>query len=93
MDVHLLMAERRRVAETFRAKLTFLAMLRGQLAEALTDEARQHLYAAVDEGAATCRELGDRLLKLDGSILALQTRETAQERSPLLSAPLDFWAA
>ena len=90
MDVHLLMAERGRVAEAFRAKLTQVAMLRGQLADALTDEARQHLYMAVDEEAALCRELGDRLLQLDVSILALQTRETAKTPSPLLSAPLDF---
>ena len=38
MDVHLLMAERGRVANAFRAKLTQVAMLRGQLTEALTDE-------------------------------------------------------
>ena len=90
MDVHLLMAERGRVANAFRAKLTQVAMLRGQLTEALTDEARQHLYVAVDEEAARRRELGNKLINLDASILALQTRETAQERSPLLSAPLNF---
>ena len=50
---------------------------------------RQHLYMAVDEEAALCRELGDRLLQLD-VFLALQTRETAKTRSPLPSAPLDF---
>jgi hypothetical protein len=87
---HLLMAERRRVSEAFRARLTCLAMLRGQLAEALTDEARQRLYAAVDEESAICRELGEKLLALDASILDLRARETPQQRSPLLSAPLDF---
>ena len=90
MDVHQLKAERVRVAEAFRAKLTQVAILRGQLSEASTDEARGRLYAAVDEGAAICRGLGDRLLQLDVSILALQTRETAKTRSPLPSAPLDF---
>ena len=41
MDIHLLMAERRRVANAFRAKLTHVATLRTQLADAVTDEARR----------------------------------------------------
>ena len=49
MDVHLLLAERQRIAEQFRSTLTCLAMLRAQLIAALTDEARQHLLAILEE--------------------------------------------
>ena len=90
MDVHLLRAERQRIAEQFRSTLTCLGLLRGQSIGALTDEARQHLRSAMEEESAVARELGEKLLKLDASILELQTKETAQRRSPLLSAPLDF---
>lgn len=72
-----MMAERRRIADEFRSKLTQLGKLRGQLVDACTDEGRSYLYAAVDEEAATFRDLGDKLLQLDASILALQTREAA----------------
>jgi hypothetical protein len=41
------------------------------------------------ESAVAC-ELGENLLKLDASIIEPQTKDTAQRRSPLLSAPLDF---
>ena len=86
MDVHLLLAEgqRQRLAEQFRSTFTCLSILRAQLIGASTDEARQHLKSAV------ARELGEKLLALDASILELQTQESGQPRSPLLSAPLDF---
>jgi hypothetical protein len=79
MDIHILMAGRRRVADEFRSKLTQLGKLRGQLVEACTDELRSYLYAAVDEEAAMFRELGDKLLHLEASIMALQKREAAGE--------------
>jgi len=86
MDVHLLLAEgqRQRLAERFRSTFTCLSIPRAQLIGASTDEARQHLKSAV------ARELGEKLLALDASILELQTQESGQPRSPLLSAPLDF---
>ena len=59
-----------------------LAMLRGQLIAALTDEARQHLLSAMDGESAVARELGENLLTLDASILEIQTRETAQRAEP-----------
>ena len=93
MDMHLLRAERHRIAEQFRSTLTCLGILRGQLVGALTDEARQHLRSAMEGESAVARELGEKLLKLDASILDLQTREPAQRRSPLLAAPLDFDSA
>ena len=92
MDVHLLLAERQRIAEQFRSTLTCLAMLRAQLIAALTDEARQHLLAILEEESAVSRDLSAKLLELDASILEIQTHESAQRRSPLLSAPLDFVA-
>jgi hypothetical protein len=68
MDVHLLRAERRRIAEQFRSTLTCLGILRGQLIGALTDEARQHLRSAMERESAVARELGEKLLNLDSSI-------------------------
>ncbi len=79
MDVHLLMAERRHVSEEFRSRLASLAMQRSRLADAMTDEGRQHLYAAVDEQADLCRKLGEKLLELDGLILEMQSRPTDPE--------------
>ena len=90
MDVHLLLAERQRLAEQFRSTFTCLSILRAQLIGASTDEARQHLQSAIDDQSAVARELGEELLALDASILELQTQESGQARSPLLSAPLDF---
>src|SRR5262245_61741535 len=58
MDIHILMAERRRIAEEFRSKLTQLSKLRNELVDARTDEGRCYLYAAVDEQSAAFRELG-----------------------------------
>ena len=77
MDIHILMAERRRIAEEFRAKLTQLSKLRNELVDVRTDEGRCCLYAAVDEQSALFRELGERLLKLDTSVRALQARDAA----------------
>ena len=67
MDVHLLLAERQRqrLAEQFPSTYTCLSILRAQLIGASTDEARQHLKSAV------ARELGEKLLALDASILEL----------------------
>ncbi len=75
MDIDILMAERRRLADEFRSKLTRLGQLRGQLVDARTDEGRHYLYAAVDEETAVFREPGDKLLKIDASIVELETRE------------------
>jgi hypothetical protein len=43
----------------------------------ITDETRQYLYVAVDEEMAVCWDLGDKLLQLEASIQAMQTREVA----------------
>ncbi len=80
MDIHILLAERRRIADEFRSKLTQLSKLRNDLAEARTDEGRCYLYAAVDEQSVVFRELGERLLQLDNSVRALQAREVAAVR-------------
>lgn len=93
MDTHILMAERRRVAEEFRARLTCLGILRTQLSDAFTDEARQYLYAAVDEEMAMCRGLGDKLLQLDASIQAMQAREVAAKEGRPPSVPQLFETA
>jgi hypothetical protein len=90
MDVRLLLADRQRLAEQFRSTFTCLSILRAQLIRASTDEARQHLKSAINEQSGAARELGEKLLALDASILELQTQESGQPRSPLLSAPLDF---
>jgi hypothetical protein len=77
MDIHILMAERRRIADEFRSKLTQLSKLRYELVDARTDEGRSYLYAAVDEQSAAFRELGEKLLQLDNSVRTLQAREVA----------------
>jgi hypothetical protein len=82
MDTHILNAERRRVAHEFRAKLARLRTFRTQLSEAITDEARQYLYSAVDEEMAACRSLGDSLLQLDVSIRTMQESESAARKRP-----------
>jgi hypothetical protein len=61
MDIHILMAERRRIADEFRSKLTQLSKLRNELVDARTDEGRSCLYAAVDEHSAVFRELGEKI--------------------------------
>jgi hypothetical protein len=77
MDIHILMAERRRIADEFRSKLTQLSKLRNELVDARTDEGRSYLYAAVDEHSTVFRELGEKLLQLDNSVRALQAHEVA----------------
>jgi hypothetical protein len=80
MDIHILMAERRRIADEFRSKLTQLSKLRNELVAVRTDEGRCYLYAAVDEQSAVFRELGEKLLQLDNSVRALQAGEVAAAR-------------
>ena len=90
MDIHLEMTERRRVSEEFRARIASLAVLRTQLADAKTDEARQHLYAAVDKEAELCRQLSGKLLALERSVHEMRLRKLGKRLSPLNSTPLDF---
>jgi hypothetical protein len=90
VDIHTLLAERRHIAEQLRSTLTCLGILRAQFIGCLTDEARHHLLCAINEEAGVCRDLGDKLLKLEATILETQTRDAIPRRSPLLSAPLDF---
>ena len=89
MDLHILRAEQRRIADDFRSTLTSLGILRAQLIGCTTDEARQHLLAAIEEGAGASRDLSDELLRLDVSIMKEQARELRSD-SPLFRAPLDF---
>jgi hypothetical protein len=78
MDIHILLGERRRVADQFRSTLTCLGILRAQVIGSVTNEARHHLLAAIEDEAAVCRGLGDKLLQLDAKILEMQT-ERPQE--------------
>jgi hypothetical protein len=72
VDVHILAAERRRISEQLRSTLTCLGILRAQIIGCLTDEARHHLLAALDEESRVCCELGDWLLRLEAMIMNLQ---------------------
>jgi hypothetical protein len=72
VDVHILKAERRRISEQLRSTLTCLGILRAQIIGCLTQEARHHLLAALDEESGVCRELGDRLLRVEAMIMNLQ---------------------
>ena len=90
MDVHLLRAERQRIADLFRSTLTCLAILRAQRIGAATDEARQQLQSVIDEQSAVARDLSERLLAADASIIEMQGWEARERRSPLELAPLDF---
>ena len=76
MDIHILLGERRRIADQFRSTLTCLGILRAQVIASVTDEARHHLLAASEDEAEVCRGLGDRLLELDAIILAMQTKRS-----------------
>jgi hypothetical protein len=86
VDIHTLLAERRDIAEQLRSTLTYLGILRAQFIRCLTEEARHTLLSAINEEAGVCRELGDKLLKLEASILEMQTArlEVAQIRSTSL---------
>jgi hypothetical protein len=79
MDIHILIGERRRIADQFRSTLTCLGILRAQVIGAGTEEARHHLLAAIEDEAEVCRGLGDRLLQLDAKILAMQTKRSDPE--------------
>jgi hypothetical protein len=82
MDVYILLAERRRIADQFRSTLTCLGILRAQFIGCLTNEARHHLLWAINEEAEVCRDLGDQLLQLDASVMQLRTEvsEPADEK-------------
>ena len=78
MDVYLLRAERQRIAELFRSTITCLSILRAQLIGTSTEEARGHLQAAIDEQSAMARDLGERLLAVDASIIEMQSWEVRE---------------
>ena len=86
MDILLLREARTRVSDEFRAKLAALAVLRSQLAEAVSDAAREQLTQALDKEAAFCRELGRKLLELDGSIISAETRVKAEGKKAAVPA-------
>jgi len=78
MDVHFLIAERRRVADELRLARTCLAILRVQLTGSLTCEVRQHLVVVIGETSAQSRRLGARLLEVDAAILEMHACEIGQ---------------
>jgi hypothetical protein len=82
MDVHLLRAERRRIAERYRSTLTCLGIMRAQRIGASTEEAQGHLQTAIDEQSAMARELGERLLAVDASIIETQSWEVRERLRP-----------
>jgi hypothetical protein len=92
VNLQSLVVERRRVADEFRATITYLAMLRAHLARHdLTDEARRHLLPVIEEEAAESRKLSDELLQLDVAILKMKaTPDAPSSPSPLLAAPVVF---
>jgi hypothetical protein len=90
MDVHLLRAEHRRIAYQYRSTLTCLGIMRAQRIGASTEEARGHLQAAIDEQLAVARNLGERLLAVDASIIELQSWEVRERLRPSEKAALDF---
>jgi len=81
MDVPFLISERRRVPDEFRLARTCLAILRTQLTDALTCEARQHLLAVIGETSAKSRRLGAKLLEVDAAVLELRLREMGRHTS------------
>jgi hypothetical protein len=72
MDIDDWLAQRMCVADAFRAKVTHLGMLRTQLANSASEPERGKLRAAIDEGAAACRQLGASLLEVDAFVSAQQ---------------------
>jgi hypothetical protein len=92
MDLQSLVAERGRVADEFRATVTYLAMLRAHLTRYdLSEETRNDLLPVIEEEAAESRRLSERLLQLDVAISKMQATPNESSRpSPLLSAPVDF---
>ena len=81
MDVHLMIAERRRVANEFRLARTCLAILRAQLSYSLTRETRQHLLAVIGETSAKSRRLGAKLLEVDAAVLEMRLHEMGRHAS------------
>lgn len=86
-NVHVLTTERQRVAEEFRAQITSIGMLRGLLAQAPTEKMREQLHEAIDDEHARFGELGDRLLHLEATVLALQDRQAH------LTAAQTYWCS
>jgi hypothetical protein len=82
MDVHFLIAERRRVADELRLARACHAILRAQLTGSLTCEARHHVLAVIGEMAAQSRRLGAKLLEVDAAILEMQGHEIRRHSSP-----------
>ena len=82
VDIHILLAERRHIGEQLRSTLTRLSILRAQFSGRLTEEARQHVRCAINEEAEVFRDLGNKLLKFDATILEMQTErlETARPK-------------
>ncbi len=90
MDLQSLVAERGRVADEFRATVTYLAMLRAHLTRYdLSEETRSDLLPVIEEEADESRRLSERLLQLDVAISKMQATP-ASRTSPLLAAPLVF---
>ena len=75
MDVHLMIAERRRVANEFRLARTCLAILRAHLSYSLTRETRQHLFPVIGEMSAKSHRLGAKLLEVDAAVLEMRLHE------------------
>ena len=73
-DINILMTERQRAAEDFRAQIASIGMLRGLLTEAPPGEAREQLKTAIEDEARKFHELANRLLHLEASVLAMQRR-------------------
>ena len=81
MDMPFLIAERRRVADEFRLARACLAILRTQLTDVQTCEARQHLLAVIGETSAKSRKLGAKLLEVDAAVLELRLHEIGRHAS------------
>ncbi len=92
MDLLSLLAERGRVADEFRATVTYVAMLRSHLVRKdLSDETRSDLLPVIEEEAGESRRLSERLLQLDAAILKMQAVPEAPSRvGPLDLAPVVF---
>jgi hypothetical protein len=73
MDLQLLIAERGRVAHEFRLTVGHIAMLRAHLTrEDLAVQTRRDLLLVIEGEAAQSRQLSERLLQLDVSILKME---------------------
>ena len=83
MDLATLCNQRQRLADEFRSTLTCLSMLRTQLIGCSEAHARLRLQSAIDEQSIVARDISERLLALDASILDMQATkfERGQVRS------------